>query len=459
MPEPRFSVFRRLFVNAGANVYSQVVNAIIQVVSLPLFLAYWGTERYGEWLLLTSFVAYVSASDMGFATVAANSMTMAVGNGDYSSALKTYQTTHVFLVAVSSMIIGCLFFFYAWTDIARAISLSQIDNSEAVAVVGMLVMGMCISMFSRVVNAGFRCDGLFAFGVAWLATSRLVEFSVQATLLVGFDGGPLHLAGGVLATRFVGLFVGCGLLHYRLPWLRLGVKGVCWNEFKSLLRPAAAFMLFPISNAITVQGTIQLISYLLGPAAVVVFAAHRTITNVAVQVFDCVNQTFWPELSRSLGAGNMSLSRALHRNACRLSVWLSIGMSISLAFFAPLILDVWTGGRVRALPLLFAVLLLGCITRAVWFTSSVVPTAMNRHDRFAWILLTTSTVALLILGIPLTYRIGLVGTGISLVSIDVVLAIVVVPIAIEIVDDSWSGFLISLRVPPFVGTLLSRQDG
>jgi hypothetical protein len=41
-------VLKRLLRGFGANAYGQVVTTIVQIVSVPILLHYWGQELYGE---------------------------------------------------------------------------------------------------------------------------------------------------------------------------------------------------------------------------------------------------------------------------------------------------------------------------------------------------------------------------------------------------------------------------
>ena len=59
---------------------------------------------------------------------------------------------------------------------------------------------------------------------------------------------------------------------------------------------------FPIGNAFNLQGTLMAVGYALGPVDVAVFASARTVSRVALQMVQMVNNTFWPELSLAYGA-------------------------------------------------------------------------------------------------------------------------------------------------------------
>ena len=66
----------------GAGAFGQAVTVLVQLASIPLFLRYWGIERYGEWLILSAIPSYLALSDLGFGSAAANEMTMAAGAGN-----------------------------------------------------------------------------------------------------------------------------------------------------------------------------------------------------------------------------------------------------------------------------------------------------------------------------------------------------------------------------------------
>ena len=65
----------------AANIGGMGVTLLIQLVSVPVFLAAWGVPTYGEWLVLSAVPTYVALSDLSFSSVAGNSMVMLVAQG------------------------------------------------------------------------------------------------------------------------------------------------------------------------------------------------------------------------------------------------------------------------------------------------------------------------------------------------------------------------------------------
>jgi len=81
------SIKSRILKGIFASGFGQAVTILIQLTGLPIFLHFWGVEKYGEWLILSAIPAYLAMSDFGFACVAANDMTMWVAKNQRDKAL------------------------------------------------------------------------------------------------------------------------------------------------------------------------------------------------------------------------------------------------------------------------------------------------------------------------------------------------------------------------------------
>jgi len=58
-------LIRRVGLGWIATFLGQIINLFGRVITIPLFLKMWGTEKYGEWLILYAFVGYLSVMDFG----------------------------------------------------------------------------------------------------------------------------------------------------------------------------------------------------------------------------------------------------------------------------------------------------------------------------------------------------------------------------------------------------------
>ena len=263
--------------------------------------------------------------------------------------------------------------------------------------------------------------GSWSSGPSWVRSSWAV--------------GPGAAACSFLLGSVVGFGCSWLVLHRTVPWLSFRPCRPRIATLRSLLAPGLAFLTFPLSNALSVQGLTIVVGGVLGSAAVVVFSTTRTLTRVVTQIMSSINLAIWPELSRSIGSRQMEQARLILRRAVQLSLFVSLAAAMTLIVIGPAIIRAWTHGLVDPPMPLLGVLLLVVVANSFWFTLTTSLVATNRHARQAVVYLSSTTIALL-LAIPFAVAFGLVGAAVALLAIDLAMSIYVVPAALRIVEDS-----------------------
>lgn len=207
-------------------------------------------------------------------------------------------------------------------------------------------------------------------------------------------------------------------------------------------------MAFPIGNALSLQGLTIAVGTTLGVGAVVVFSTTRTITRVALLAMSSINSAVWPELSRSVGSDRVDEARAILRRATQVSLAVSLSLVVVLALLGPAIIRSWTHGIVDPPRELLYVLLLVVVGNSVSNTLSTVLFATNQHRGLAMVYLLGVVVAVLA-AIPLSSALGLPGTAMALLVIEVGMVVYVLPAALRVVKD---------RPRPFVRSVLDVRE-
>ena len=210
-----------------------------------------------------------------------------------------------------------------------------------------------------------------------------------------------------------------------------------------MFAPGIAFIAFLFGTGLSLQGLTIVLGVTLGPAAVVAFSTTRTVTRVAVQALASINNSIWPELSRSVGGGRLDEARAILRRAVQLSLACSLALALGTALFGIPAIRWWTHGLVDPPVLLLPTLLLVTLANSLWYTLSAVLAATNRHQRMAAIYLLSTTAA--VLGaLPLSSMYGMEGAAIALLAIEIVMVGYVFPASLRVVQEAPGRFLRSL---------------
>lgn len=370
------SIAKRLASGAGAFAYSQVVTVAIQLLSLPLFLRYWSTEQYGEWLMLSAIPIYLGMADFGIVAVAGNKMTMHVARQEYADANRIFQSALAFATLSALIVGGVCIAAVLITDTAL------LATSERKLALCLLLIAMQVAMFCGAIDIVFRANHEFARGTYLINTARLAEI-VFAVVAVAVAGSLLAAATGFLFGRVTFTAVMYADARRRFPDFRWGFADAERSEVREMLKPAVAFLAFPAGNAIAFQGITLIIGASLGPAAVTLYNTYRTLSRVLVQAASLIARPLWPEISAQFGLGNMSKIRTALAMGTGATFVLIITSGAALFYFAPAILEAWTHAKVPYDADLFILFLIAAGICGLWQVAMVVLGATNRHGQFA----------------------------------------------------------------------------
>jgi O-antigen/teichoic acid export membrane protein len=425
----------------AANLAGNGITLLIQVVSVPVFLANWGVATYGMWLILSAVPTYLALSDLSFSTVAGNSMILLEATGNRTAAVALgRQVWSIVTIVTGAAVLATITIVLAIGGLVSPAA--AIPSAEVRIVLSALFVQVAVSNQFAVLDAWYRTGGRYALGIAFRQIARLLEFGLLVTAV---------LLGGRPGTAAIAFLIG-SVLGFGASWLALR-RVVPWSAFRlerprrgtvlELLRPGLGFVAFPLSNVISIQGFIIVVGSTLGAAAVVVFSTTRTVTRVALQIMMSINLSIWPELSRSIGSGRFDEARSILRRSVQLSLAASAGFALILTLFGSATIRWWTHGVVDPPRELLYILLLVMIANSLWFTLTTPLVATNQHTRMAIVYL-VSSVAALLLAIGLSSAFGLPGAAIALLAIDFGMVVYVLPAALGIVHDHPATFIHAL---------------
>ena len=419
---------------------------MIQLIQVPVFFHFWETAVYGDWLIVNAVPSYLAFSNIGFGNVASNEMTMLASAGDIDGALRVFQSCWWLIAAICSTLGALLVPVLYLVPVGHILPIHAISESDAKWIIFYLGLSVLLGQFEQLMGAAYTCVARYPYGSFLKSMISLAAFAAMIVpVMLGY--GPrttalVFAAANAMGTLTLGLFV-----RKDIPWLRFGWKHAQFSEIRRLAPPAFAFMGFPIGNAFNLQGTLMAVGYALGPVDVAVFASARTVSRVALQMVQMVNNTFWPELSLAYGAKDDALIRTLHRRACQMAVILACAVVLAMLSFGPWFLTHWTGGHVPPSRGLLAILLLGVVLYALWSTSSTLAAAINQHQRLATWYVAGTGITVVFTYVLARYS-GLYGAAASLVISELIMNIYVLPNSLRVSHDTAGAFVASMMELP-----------
>jgi O-antigen/teichoic acid export membrane protein len=405
-------MIKRLLLGFGANAFGQAVTIAIQISSLPIFLIYWDTAKYGTWILLSAIPSYLIMADVGMVSVAGNKMVMAMARNDLDEANEIFQTAQLFLTIV------CTTLFVLIVPVTLFWPMPDYMTWDSRLALTALMCAVLVAIYGGLSEAVFKATDRYPEGTLLGQTSRLAEWVGYIVGLILFD----DFSGVAWTGLFGRLLSACTMVVLAQKGsrgLRLGYSRASRLELRRMAQPAISFMAFPLANALSFQGVTLVVGALEGAANVTVFTAYRTIARVAVQIISIFSLTLWPEFSRLFGAGESAAVAALYKRSALLGSLSAIGLSLAVYAAAPWLLRFWSHGRIPFIGLDLAWLLAYAAVAGSAYVPRTILLATNQHVGLAaW------SLAVAAISVALAWGLGTV-SGLLGVSIAMFLAEVV----------------------------------
>ena len=313
----------------------------------------------------------------------------------------------------------------------------------------LLVLHVFVTFQMSLIVGGFKSVGLYPQSVTYRNFCVAIEYGA-ALLALSLKVTPVVFAMVMVGGRCFHFIVMRLMLAKKVPWLIFGLKYFDAAHLKKLWVPSASFLGFPFANMMLQQGPVMIIGAALGPIYTVVFTTTRTMINFIEKILSVINMSIWPEFSKAYGEKDFQLMRILNRRACQVTVWGALVFALGIMLLGREVLAIWTQGEVKPPYMFLASFLIYTFVRSFWFTSSVVPAAVNQHTKIAMLNPVSATIAiglfyLLIQGgfweyVPLAFLVN-----------ELAMTAIVLPTSLRITQDKLVPFLLNMLYLPKKG--------
>jgi O-antigen/teichoic acid export membrane protein len=399
-------MIRRILKMLGALGASIGVTLLTQFLLPPAFLHYYGVSKYGEWLVLTATVSYLSTLNFGITTYASNELTMLRQRGEMGKYRELQGSTLALLlgmVCIGLTILSVVFF----------LPLDKLLHLSTMTAMGVRLAAFFLGLqVTANILAGYY-DGLFMVvemphrGYVWGNARRL-----SATLIC-IPLAMLRVQFHVIAIgQFAAVLIVSSLAVYdlkrRMGDLPLGIRGANWKTAKATLEPSGMFALIYAQNFLLYQAPVIMLQWILGPGAVVLFSICRTILATARQLLQAMTSAIAPEITYSFALRDKKkLLNLFHYSEKIVFTGIPIA-NLGTFLLSPLLLQIWLHKPFLFDPFTYGLMALISGAMSMREHKQFFQFSTNKHKRLA-IIVFFGNLLMIAVSVPFTIQFGLHG--------------------------------------------------
>ena len=311
------------------------------IISVPLTFRYLGTDRYGLWMTVTSFVLFLGFADFGVGNGLVAAVSEAHGKDDEQLARRQVSCGFFLLCFIALGILLLLSLVYPFVPWGRLYGTStSLAGHEAGPATAILIVCTALSMPLGTVlrvqlgyQQGFAGDLWNAAGNALALAGIVFVTHVRGglpTLVLAVAGAPVLLTAGNWCVQF-----------FRVrPGLR--------PKF-SLFERKGAFHLATIGGLFFIQQCFGLVYYVsdniviaqtMGSAQVARFAVMQRIFSMGL-VAQYFMVPLWPAIGEAIARRDLAWAHRIVRRAVVISLALGTLCGLSLLFASRYLMKRW----------------------------------------------------------------------------------------------------------------------
>jgi len=415
----------RLKSNFCAAVFGKSVLILQQFLLLPVFLAKWGVEYYGAWLIISALPATLSCANLGLGSASSTRAILALGRGDVALANKGVLSASaiLFLIYIPLTIV---FFFIP----ADSILIKNTNCLSHVSIIlGFLMASAGVNSLAGPFEGYWVARGMAARQI-WIQSGFQLLNYLAIAFTVFLGGSGVHVA----FIQFIITSIGT------ISFIYLSCKLVSWEDWelldivsaRALMKDGIGFQLSSVWQAIYFQGSIFLANFFLGASGVAAWTVVRIISRLGCQLLNLSYNVFFPEFQSAISKNDLGSCRKIFSFGLTVSLIIGICFAFGLSLFGSSFVSFWTDSIIEVPYYTWLILSMGFIFNSTWWTSQIVPFALNQPWFLNYRALISSIFSILAMYLLLIIKPSLISICLGYIVFDMLMAFGIVSYSLKI---------------------------
>ncbi len=343
----------RVLLTGGLSIVAKGGAAIANIVSLPLLAQYLGQERFGVWLVASSFLTWSSIADLGLANTLKNNLAEADGQGDVQRAIQAITSTIFAICSLTVILLAVLLVanpFIPWMQIFN-VQQGFAEISAFGLVCSLLFVARIPLAIPNQVYSGYQ-EGYYyqvISGVTNLVALGMLGLVIQI-------GGDLS----ALAWAFFGTLVAADILaglhlfgRHRPELFPLWENFDLSTAFK-IIRDGLQIWVAQISAIAVFQTDLIIVTQLFGASEVAIYGVALRLFTIISFLQGAFLNPLWPAYTEAAAGGDRAWIITTFRRSIVIGLAMSMTVGGVLVIVLPYLVKRWINQDAHIEPLLLA---------------------------------------------------------------------------------------------------------
>ena len=371
---------KRIISGFIANGYSQGVTIFSQVILVPFFIANWGVQLYGDWLILIALPMYIALSDMGFSSAAASKMCMLAGKGRDKEVMTTFVSAWYLAILLAIALSMLLFLMFYVLQITGTYKFTVITPDTARAGFSLYVVYVFLTVLCASIAAVYKYTQRYSLNVYINNTTRLFE-SISTVILLLLKQDLIAVILCMILIRFFGLYILVLVAKKFVPFFSLGPTYFSLRKIRELTSSSLHFSLFSTAINLFPQAFLIALGNTFSSHVVVGYTMVKTLSRFGFQVLNSYNSSLTVEISHLTGKKDWGKIFSLIEKSFQYFIAFAVAYVLIGLNIADDIFRMWSRQHFEIDHVLFFLVSATSLTQSIWMLFFSVFSSSNTHGK------------------------------------------------------------------------------
>lgn len=445
--------FKNILKTISAQLVGRCIYFLMQIVLPPFFIAAWGIQIYGHWLVLTSLISYLALSDMGCQLYVGNRLTQAYVKKNLNE-FQSVLHTSLALFTIAPLILLLLVSTFVHTfPVNEMLHISTIPSNKTNLVLVFFAAQFLLSLPLGLLFCVYRAVNLYPRGIMLSNWVMLLQFLFTWIALLQ-NASVITMAWlQVLPFLLIMLVVHLDFKRFSGEFSFFSYKNVHLNIIREFIKPSFHFFLIQIAQAFYLQGIVIVIGIVCSAPATVLFSTMRTLASTLRQIMSLISQSLWPDMTRADTANDKTTLSYVFLFNLRTTLFFSFLGFCFLHYFGDTLFQWWLKGQVPYDQTVMDLFLFYIIQFVFWSTCRDLLLSVNKHTAAARVIL-ISTIVLIFASFFAGKYAGLQGVLYAMIAAELLLPSWIIPLLInQYYSEFHFNFFMKEVLPIVIGML------
>ena len=288
-----------IFKNATSLTFDHGIQILIQLFFIPLYLTFWDLNTYSEWILITTFTAFLAISEFGLTSYGLNLAIIQNKQNKIEKCNSTIQNILCFSTLFLTFSIIFIILLDVLLDFQKILNITSIEKSNFKIVVFFILFKYLIQSNSSFIRNIYRINHKFHIS-NYIKSFFVITEIILIWIVLYNDGSILEVSFVSLLNYFISFLIILIFVKKEFKWLKIiNFSNIKISFIKKIFYPSLSFMTGNVSKGFIAHITIILLNFFTTDAFLILYNSLRLIINGARHLINIISSAYYPEITIS----------------------------------------------------------------------------------------------------------------------------------------------------------------